>query len=368
MPIAMWTVAALSAFLISCGSDQGLGPDSDDRIVAGVSFTELFAAPRPAEIEAVRTDWQGRDTSARSYRLEASATRQVGRSPLQVRIISHTVTGERHYGAITVPSARRGESLPVLVYGHFSETGVSVDVALALLGAVPGLLDDFVCVIPSFRSRNLLFAGAAYSSEGDPSPWDGQIDDGLALCNAVLESVLEADERRIAVTGLSNGATASLLMAARDTRVDLVVDFFAPVDFLGDFAQDVFEQALLGEVLAEPGMDWLAQNLVVPLRDGSITVDQVRLELIRRSPVYFATHLPPLQIHHGAADPVVPVGESRRLAQAMRSVGSDVELLVYSGGGHNPLTLPGSLASASRFLDPLRAPTPVARRAVVAAF
>jgi len=362
MSIVMRMTSVLALFLISCGADRGLGPESADRVVAGVSFAELFAAPGPAELEAVRAEWQTRETSARGYRLEKSATAQVGASALRVRIISHTVAGQRHFGAVTVPTARVSESLPVLVYGHFGETGVSVEVALLLLGAVPGLLDHFVCVIPSFRSRNLVFSSVAYASEGDPSPWDGQIDDGLALLDAVLENVEEADEQRIAVTGLSNGATASLLMAVRDPRVDLAVDFFAPVDFLGDFAQGVFERALLGNVLAEPGMDWLAENLVVPLREGRLTVAQVRLELIRRSPVYFASSLPPVQIHHGAADAVVPIAESRRLAQVLEAQErTHVELLVYPGGGHNPLTLPGSLASASRFLEPLRAPAPTAR-------
>jgi len=356
VPVPPWAAAALVAFLMSCGSDRGLDPGLGDHIVAGVDFAELFAAPGPAELKTVRTDWHTRDTSAQSYRLEASALTQVGATALEVSVISHTVTGERHFGAVTVPAGRRGESLPVLVYSHFSDAGVSVNVALLLLGAVPGLVDNFVCVIPSFRSRNLIFAGTTYPSEGDPSPWDDQIDDGLALLNTVLERIDEADEHRIAATGLSNGATASLLMAVRDPRVDVVVDFFGPVDFLGNFAQEVFEQALLGDLPAQPGIDWLAQHLVVPLRDGLLTVDQVRLELIRRSPVYFADRLPALQIHHGTDDLVVPLAESCRLEQVTSALGLAPEFFVYPDGGHHPLTLPQSLARMSRFLDPLRTP------------
>jgi dipeptidyl aminopeptidase/acylaminoacyl peptidase len=80
----------------------------------------------------------------------------------------------------------------------------------------------------------------------------------------------------------------------------------------------------------------------------------VRAELLRRSPVYFAHRLPDLQLHHGTADDVVPVGESERLAEVMLGLGRaepGFEFFIYEEGVHDPLSLPGSLPRARAFLS-----------------
>jgi predicted peptidase len=43
----------------------------------------------------------------------------------------------------------------------------------------------------------------------------------------------------------------------------------------------------------------------------------------------------PTWIFHGVADPVVPVGESRRMARALEEVGGSVRYTEYEGVGHN---------------------------------
>lgn len=55
-----------------------------------------------------------------------------------------------------------------------------------------------------------------------------------------------------------------------------------------------------------------------------------------RSPVNLAAQLAltPLLVLHGDADPVVPVDQSRRLAEEVRAAGGHVELVVYEGEGH----------------------------------
>ncbi len=88
----------------------------------------------------------------------------------------------------------------------------------------------------------------------------------------------------------------------------------------------------------------------------------MRPELVRRSPVYFADRLPDLQIHHGTADEVVPVGEAERLIEVMVALGRgepDFESYLYPGGTHNPLTLSGSIPRSQSFLGRLLAPGPV---------
>ncbi len=211
-------------------------------------------------------------------------------------------------------------------------------------------------VAPSFRSEPLTFNTLQYVSGGDPSPWDRDVDDALALLNATLETTPEADPARIGVLGFSRGACVGLLMAIRDPRIDLVVEFFGPTDFFGPFVQEVVEEALRGQPRDLPGLDYLNRTFLQPLKSGELTIEDVRPELLRRSPVYFASHLPQVQVHHGTADDVVPVGEAQRLIEVMQQLGRappEFEYYLYFGGGHNPLELPGSIQRALAFLGRL---------------
>ena len=91
--------------------------------------------------------------------------------------------------------------------------------------------------------------------------------------------------------------------------------------------------------------------MLEPLQAGDLSIDDVRLDLIRRSSVYFVDRLPPVQIHHGLNDPIVPPAEGEALADAFESAGrSDYEAYFYPGGGHDPLTLDGALDRLQTFL------------------
>jgi predicted peptidase len=43
----------------------------------------------------------------------------------------------------------------------------------------------------------------------------------------------------------------------------------------------------------------------------------------------------PTWVFHGAADPVVPVSESRKMVEALKAAGADVKYTEYHGIGHN---------------------------------
>lgn len=343
---------ALLIPVLSACSDAA-GPD--DRVVAGVNLAELFAPPTSAEVAAVRDEWTSRDVSARDVEILRSDTVRVGTvTEVTVRVVAHTVGGVRHYGAVVVPSGAASGSLPLLVVGHGGDGGIDIDDALLLLGFGLGdAVDDFVFVVPSFRSEPLVFEGTEYRSEGEPSPWDRDVDDALALLNAAIEITPEADPSRIGVLGFSRGAGVGLLMAIRDPRIDAAVEFFGPTDFFGTFVQDVVEEALLGMPRNLPGLAYLDAQFIQPLRRGELTIQDVRPELIRRSPVYFVDRLPQVQVHHGTADSTVSVSQAERLIEVMRQEGRQApgfEYFLYPGGGHNPLTLIGSLDRTIAFL------------------
>ena len=341
----------LCAFTWACG-DSSTGP-LEERIVEGVNFTQLFASPSREEINAIFVEWSARDLTVHDSEvvLRAPFSLIPSNTPATIRIIAHRIDGERHYGAVIAPDGAAPASLPVLVYNHPGSNGVDVQEIILLTLTIGADSDKYIYVLPSFRAEALTFESTTYHSEGRSSPWDRDVDDSLVLLDAALSLTPEADPDRIGVVGMSRGATVGLLMAVRDPRIDLVVDFFGPTDFFADFVQEALADAFAGREFQVTGFDVLDDLIGRPLRSGELTLEQARLEFLRRSPVYFADRLPPLQLHHGLDDAIVPAEQSQRLADALRS--RDHEAHFYPGGRHNPLSLSGSTERMATFLQRL---------------
>jgi len=358
-----WLISFLLICMVSACSDSSspLAPNANNgRIVEGIDLDVLFAKPSEAEINVILSEWGTREVAVQNSNELSRSAVVMGGAPGTIRIVSHTVGGVKHYGAIVAPDDRAARSLPVLIYTHGGDNGTSkfeVELILAIMAADAG---KFVFVVPSYRSEPLAVDGTTWVSEGEPSPWDRDVDDALALLNVALQITPEADPERIGIIGFSRGACVGLLMAIRDSRIDLVVEFFGPTDFLGEFAQKVTAEALRGNPRDLPGLDYLNAKLIQPLKNGRLSINDVRLELMRRSPVYFAKMLPQLQVHHGTADDVVPVAEAERLIEVIKNLGRAApafESYLYAGGGHHPLTLAGSIDRTVAFFRRLL-PTP----------
>ena len=194
-----------------------------------------------------------------------------------------------------------------------------------------------------------------FLSEGPPSPWDRDVDDTISLLSVALEQVPELDEERVAILGLSRGGGVGLLTAARDKRIKAVVEFFGPTDLFDEYAREIFEEALEGELRDLPGLDYLNEILLLPWKLGVLSDAEARLELVRRSGVYFVDRLPPVQLHHGTEDAVVAVSQAYRLIEAMdaaRKTEKEFEAHIYRGGTHDYTTLLGAPARTAEFLRP----------------
>ncbi len=338
----------------SCDS----GANDDDRVVAGVDLDELYAPATAAEIQATLDDWAQRDVSVQNLVEVARDTLGfAGGKQGLARIVSHDVAGVTHYGAIVEPLNPPSQSLPVLVYTHGGELGETLDATLTFLSlGISDIIDQFVFVVPSFRDEPLTLNGVTYQSEGPASPWDYDVDDALALLNAALETTPAADPARIGVFGFSRGAGVSLLMAIRDPRIDLVSEFFGPTDFFVQDVQDTITEALRGEPRDLPGLNFLNETYIQPLRAGTISVDDARIQMIRRSPVLFADLLPAVQIQHGQQDNVVNVDHATVLAQTLQDLGrtsDEFEIYLYGNAGHNPIEMIGSFDRLVEFVQRL---------------
>lgn len=350
-----WTTpVSAAAIALSVGCSDAAGPES--RVVAGVDLDVLFSPATPGEIAAVEADWATREIAATDVDVVLDSVISVGDIDLRVRVVSHTVGGVEHYGAILVDTTLTGPA-PVLVYAHGGDAGVDVGDVLFLLPFLGDTPSEFVWVIPSFRAESLEFGSGSWLSEGPASPWDRDVDDALSLIEVAVELEPAADSARVGVLGFSRGGGVGLLMSIRDPGIDQVIEFFGPTDFFGPYVQDLTEDALRGEPRDLPGLDFLDASYIQPLSRGELTVAQVRAQLVRRSAVLFAQRIPDLQVHHGTADAIVDVSQAEALIAAMEGLGRgepEFEGWLYEGGTHNPLSLANSIPRTIAFLEALR--------------
>lgn len=170
---------------------------------------------------------------------------------------------------------------------------------------------------------------------------------------------------RLGVTGASAGGHLAALAALspqkgrpdsrdgwrrQDASVRAAALFFPPTDLI-DFGGVRFDSLRLEGV--DPGA-LLFRGGTAGRNDGEIT-DRLR-EL---SPVYRAAHFaaahhgaapPPFLLVHGTADPLVPVAQTHRLADALRRAGGHAEVILREGGGHPWPDNEKELAAAAEWL------------------
>ncbi|MBM3280440.1 MAG: peptidase [Candidatus Handelsmanbacteria bacterium] len=348
-------------FWWGCG-DRATGPKGEDsRLVGGVDFTSLFAPPTSAELALIAADWESRPAPQSAADTLYRASLSLGRRRASLCVLAYEVEGLRQYGALLVPDGAAPGSLPLVVYLHGGDQGISMEEFLLVSLGLGEDRDQYAYALPSFRSEALRYGQEVFLSEGEASPWDRDVDDALGLVAVALAVEPAIDPQRLGAVGISRGGAVALLLAQREPRLRRVVEFFGPTDLLDEFGQEVAAEVLQGQPRPLPGVEYLTRTLLLPLRLGALSLEEARLGLIRRSPVYFAGRLPAVQVHHGTADPLVPVGQARRLAQAMEGLGRaapEFEVHIYPEGSHHPLSLPGSLERTQAFLSPLRQPAP----------
>ena len=318
------------------------------------SLDVLFAPAEEDELSAVRTDWASRDFSAAGGTVELEEAYSMGGYPTTLRVVSHQVEGLRHFGAIIVPDGAGAEGLPILLFAHGGDDGVSVESTLFILTVALGeMTDDFVYLVPSFRDEPLRYDDRSWLSDGPASPWDRDVDDALALVNLAMETIPEAQTDRYFAAGASRGGGVAMLMGIRDERIAGLITFFGPTDFQNEWARDIATLLVSGVTVDLPGVEHLRTTYVVPWWTGDVTLQDARLALIRRSAVLFAEDMPPLQVHHGDMDGVVSVTQAESMIQAMAEIGRgppEFEAYIYPGGTHDITSMPSAIPRAVVFL------------------
>ncbi len=162
------------------------------------------------------------------------------------------------------------------------------------------------------------------------------------------------DPKRIGVWGASAGGHLVALLGVtgqmrdfdvgenldQSSAVQCVVDWFGPADF------PAYDPALPTAMVQREN----PESAIAMLLGGPVSQ---KLELAKRaSPVTWATKdAAPMLIVQGTTDPLVPLDQSQRLADKLKSVGADVTLDVLEGAGHGgpQFTTPEKLTRITEF-------------------
>ena len=124
------------------------------------------------------------------------------------------------------------------------------------------------------------------------------------------------DPGRIGVVGFSAGGHLAAMLGVTGENVQAVVSFFGPTDFsTRDWPRD------------------LEREVIVPFLGGSFADIPAVYE--RASPISHVTKdSAPFLLFHGSEDELVPVDQSKRLAERLKSFGVPVRLVVLEGEKH----------------------------------
>ncbi len=323
-------------------------------VYAQPDLDDLFAPPTPAEITALAADWSTRAVAPTDWTVVRDATS----AGFGLQAVSHDLEGLTHYGVLRYPRTYEpGERYPVLVLLHGGFHGLDLNWVLTFDEDDPSqcIADGFLVVAPTYRGEMLNGYGILPTrvSEGEPSFFDRDCDDSIALLTAVLENVPAADADRVYVLGGSRGGNVAYRMALRDPRVKRTSVRYGPTDFrlphVEAGAREWVDTGATDDRLGE----LVGEHVAGPYMSGAITLTQARHDLLAWSVV---PHLKAglwLQVHHGERDDVVPIAQSAALDAAMVAKGAEAPEYayhVYPGGSHTPTSLTGHEALVESFL------------------
>jgi dipeptidyl aminopeptidase/acylaminoacyl peptidase len=136
------------------------------------------------------------------------------------------------------------------------------------------------------------------------------------------------DQTRIGLLGFSQGGVLSLLIAAyAPDRIRAVVSYYPVTDFVYWLREDRsgwWQRRIYGVVR------WYFRR-----QSGAVNEPDFTEMLRRASPYYVADAIQaPVLLVHGERDTTAPVEESERMAERLRALGKEADLLVIPGAVH----------------------------------
>ena len=319
-----------SFVFVGCG-----GNDSENRTDEGANNFN-YRPITQADLEAVEAIWLTRDLkpSGTELILEESFN-----ATHDLKLFSHTVNGNLHYGAVFIPKNSENQNLPVTVIPYYLN---QADPVIGLAGYMNWHFDLYpeivasIIVLPSLRGQSIRYSENLYQSSGDfCDAYDGASDDTIAFMNVVEAEIPQADFSNVVAMGGSRGGIISHIIAHRDPRVDLAIATAGPTDF--------YDQTLWDKY----GEQYYCQFI------ENKTEEESRLRMLSSSPALFSTDSQRTIIHHGILDDVVDVTQAEAMFDRLAAQGKQVEIYTYLRGHgdiyHDELHLERTNAELSAF-------------------
>ncbi len=265
--------------------------------------------------------------------------------------------------ATTTPTIREETDV---VFGKGGETDLKLDLAMPADGAGPfpavvcihaggwvgGKRQEMSQTIRTLAGRGYVAVSPDYRLATAHSRFPAQVEDCKAAVRWLRANAAKykIDPNHIGAVGFAAGGHLACMLGVTDkddgldgnggnadasSRVQAVVSFFGPTDLA---AKDW-------------GLEASARN-IIPLLGG--TAEEKPEAYLKASPLTYAgKNAAPLLLFHGAEDKMVPVNQSRRLAEKVESAGGSAQLVVVEGEGHGfrPQKLLQSLGKMIAFFD-----------------
>lgn len=284
------------------------------------SLDALFLPPTSGEIDQVKVDWSQRDVSGYGYEV----VEQGVVNGYDVDIIKHRVYDSLdHYAFVRYPiNYDPSRSYPLIIHNRGGRKGVNSNVFNRYVGRC---VDTCFIIAGSYHGETLDGSRAGlgtYTSQGDLQLGtnDTDVDDVMSMINAFIGAHPEVEETKMVSFGSSRGGGLNMLLAAREKRIKGACSWFGGSDILTfpGMKRDI-EKQLAGAPSKSPVHGITEQQAVRPYFLGEITLEEARLELLKRSPMYFSDELPKhILLQHGALDSTVDVRHSRRLDSVLQ--------------------------------------------------
>ena len=287
----------------------------------GVNLQALFAPPTGAEIDTARARWS---VPSPGVVLHREAIIDLGdRETVQVFAAFEPGGSDTLFvGAVRQPPRLPGDTRtrPAFV---FLGDGPDADVGAlaASLPLAPRLRGDFATIHLAYRGGTLTVGGRRFRSTVEANPYDADADDLLDFLDSVqaYPDQVETDFGCYVAAGHGRGGGVVLLAnerakARNAPAPSLVISLGAPTDFFLDSVQEAGRRYLRGlDPGPVPGIRGVFDQTVKPVRAGTLTPAEARLDLLARSPAYFAAPPPFIVAAHGERDSVVPIAHGRSL-------------------------------------------------------
>jgi dipeptidyl aminopeptidase/acylaminoacyl peptidase len=237
-----------------------------------------------------------------------------------VSIVSYAAADGRQLSAyLTLPKGRQAANLPLIVLPH---GGPAARDWPGFDWWAQGLAAQGYAVLqPQFRGTRGLGGALLQAGYGE---WGRKMQSDLSDGVRYLAGRGMVDSRRVCIVGGSYGGYAALAGAALDRGIYRCAVAVAGVSDLRDL------------ILRDLDPAFLQDNPTVRYWDRFIGADTPDAEVVREfSPINHADAVSiPVLLIHGKDDTVVPISQSRRMLEALKSAGKDADLIELPGEDH----------------------------------